>query len=193
MICSILLYFSLFLEFTQAAGIRNIAPTAVVEAPYPLQTGIVAECNRYHRVRENDNCASIAKAYAITLDDFYRWNPAVGSACETLWLGYHVCVGATKASPPSTPPTNPGTPTGAAPAPTQSGMTSACVQYYQAQPADTCISIVTQKHPKISLTQFLDWNPGVGASCESLLAGYYYCVAISSSQPKPEDGNGTRA
>ncbi|KAF9874971.1 LysM domain-containing protein [Colletotrichum karsti] len=31
--------------------------------------------------------------YHITLDQFYAWNPAVGTNCENLWKGYAYCVG----------------------------------------------------------------------------------------------------
>jgi hypothetical protein len=60
---------------------------------YPQQTGIISNCNKYHLVESGDGCASIASAYGISLSNFYSWNPAVGSSCGALWLGYYVCVG----------------------------------------------------------------------------------------------------
>jgi len=38
-------------------------------------------------------CGDIAKANNITLDQFYLWNPDVGSACGGLWPDYYYCVG----------------------------------------------------------------------------------------------------
>jgi LysM repeat protein len=67
--------------------------SATVTGPTPQQTGIIANCNKYHLVESGDGCASIATAYGISLPNFYAWNPAVGSSCGSLWLGYYVCVG----------------------------------------------------------------------------------------------------
>jgi hypothetical protein len=54
---------------------------------------VVAGCVKWHVVASDDGCWAIANQYAISLDDFYKWNPGVGSNCESLWLGYAVCVG----------------------------------------------------------------------------------------------------
>lgn len=52
-----------------------------------------SNCNKWHTVVSGDGCQAIADEYGITLTDFYSWNPDVGSACASLWLGYAVCVG----------------------------------------------------------------------------------------------------
>ncbi|KAL6234218.1 hypothetical protein BDW75DRAFT_241322 [Aspergillus navahoensis] len=65
----------------------------VVNGPTPQQTGIVANCNKFYQVVENDSCQTIASGNSITLANFYNGNPAVGSSCSSLWLGYYVCVG----------------------------------------------------------------------------------------------------
>lgn len=31
----------------------------------------------------------------MQIDDFYAWNPSVGTDCSTLFLGYYVCIGIT--------------------------------------------------------------------------------------------------
>lgn len=36
---------------------------------------------------------SFANAADVTLANFLSWNPAVGSACGTLFPGYYVCIG----------------------------------------------------------------------------------------------------
>lgn len=32
-------------------------------------------------------CASVLENNGITIDQFYRWNPAVGPKCRDMWLG----------------------------------------------------------------------------------------------------------
>lgn len=49
--------------------------------------------NKYYFVESGDGCANIASAYSITLANFYKCNPAVGTACQPLQAGYYVCVG----------------------------------------------------------------------------------------------------
>jgi hypothetical protein len=49
-------------------------------------------CKAFHYVVENDECGKIATAAGISLADFYRWNPAVGNACTTMWLNTYVCI-----------------------------------------------------------------------------------------------------
>ncbi|KAL4892217.1 hypothetical protein BDV59DRAFT_193760 [Aspergillus ambiguus] len=80
------------------AATDTIAPdslvgTTVQSVPYPHQTGIVPECNKYHHVVDGDNCWIITRIYGINIDDFYKWNPGVGRTCEALLVGFYVCIG----------------------------------------------------------------------------------------------------
>lgn len=68
--------------------------------------------------------------------------------------------------------------------PTQTGIASNCVTYYETQSGDSCWEIVTEKYPYLNETLFIEWNPAVGSSC-SILSGYYYCVATTDAQPLP--------
>ncbi|KAK3946556.1 hypothetical protein QBC32DRAFT_225880 [Pseudoneurospora amorphoporcata] len=43
-------------------------------------------------IASGDQCGTIATRYSISLANFYSWNPAVGSSCQTLWLDYYVCI-----------------------------------------------------------------------------------------------------
>ncbi|KAF5126373.1 LysM domain-containing protein [Metarhizium anisopliae] len=70
----------------------------------------------------------------FTLDEFHRWNPAVGSACHSLFVDYIVCVGAPGKSP--RPLKNNGH------SPTQPGIPKSCNKYYKADRGDTCQGIV---------------------------------------------------
>ena len=61
--------------------------------PTPYQTGMAANCNKFHFVVSGDQCGTISTTAGITLANFYLWNPAVGSTCATLYLGNYVCIG----------------------------------------------------------------------------------------------------
>ncbi|KAL2810289.1 hypothetical protein BJX63DRAFT_434454 [Aspergillus granulosus] len=64
-----------------------------VTTPTPYESGITDDCDEFHLVVSGDTCADIVSDAGITLDDFYSWNPTVGTDCSGLWLGYYVCVG----------------------------------------------------------------------------------------------------
>ncbi|KAF4340316.1 hypothetical protein FBEOM_5765 [Fusarium beomiforme] len=63
------------------------------KTPSPVQKGIAKSCNKYQLVSKGGTCSAIASDSKISLADFYTWNPAVGSKCQSLWAGYYVCVG----------------------------------------------------------------------------------------------------
>ncbi|KAK3326619.1 hypothetical protein B0H66DRAFT_617709 [Apodospora peruviana] len=64
-----------------------------VSPPAPTRPGSIETCRLYHEVVSGDGCCAISQQYGISLDDFYLWNPGVGTDCGALWLGYAVCVG----------------------------------------------------------------------------------------------------
>ncbi|KAH8759269.1 LysM domain-containing protein [Hyaloscypha finlandica] len=70
-------------------------PTTAPDGPTvsPTQSGVSAKCNKWYLVASGDYCQKIADQFAISLSDFYTLNPAVGTSCGSLWLGYYVCVG----------------------------------------------------------------------------------------------------
>jgi hypothetical protein len=47
----------------------------------------------WYEAVSGDTCDGIVAKFSITLAEFYAWNPAVGSTCATLFLGYYYCVG----------------------------------------------------------------------------------------------------
>ncbi|KAI1658124.1 hypothetical protein F4813DRAFT_388904 [Daldinia decipiens] len=65
------------------------APSAT---PTPYQAGMIAGCKQFYKVLSGDTCQKIADTFSITLTQFRGWNPAVGDSCESLFLGYYVCV-----------------------------------------------------------------------------------------------------
>lgn len=92
-----------------------------VATPTPTQAGMVAGCTSFYLVASGDGCWAIANGHGISLDDFYAWNPAVGTDCKDLWPTYYVCVGIGSASGTGTTTTAlPTSTTSQAPAPTSS-------------------------------------------------------------------------
>ena len=77
-----------------------------------------------------DTCSSIEAAYGITFATFYAWNPAIGSDCTNLWLGEAYCVAISGSSASTTTTVISTTSSLTPPGPTQSGITSACTEYY---------------------------------------------------------------
>ncbi|RPA93363.1 hypothetical protein L873DRAFT_1581791, partial [Choiromyces venosus 120613-1] len=91
---------STFLAWNPAAGSDcsglwsgYYACTGTGPTPSPTQGGSPSRCNKWYLVASGDTCAGIASSQGISLANFYAWNPAVGSTCASLWLGYYVCVG----------------------------------------------------------------------------------------------------
>ncbi|KAF3891978.1 NodB Homologuey domain-containing protein [Trichophyton interdigitale] len=79
-------------------GTSTTSPTATPTSPgtpppAPTQPGVASNCQKWHTVVSGDTCYDIAAANGISLDNLYKWNPAVGTNCASLWLGYAVCVG----------------------------------------------------------------------------------------------------
>ncbi|KAL4734491.1 hypothetical protein BDV11DRAFT_212743 [Aspergillus similis] len=175
------------------ASTSTATSTASGTSPYsPQRTGTAANCNEYYFVEKGDICAAILSQYDISMAEFYSWNPTVGSDCSTMEYGYYVCVGVfatttTAASTSiSTVTSTSTTSTSSGPSPTQSGITSSCVTYYEAENGDSCWSITTEKFAYLNETEFIEWNPAVGSDCADLWAGYYYCVATTAVQPMPD-------
>ncbi|KAG9199588.1 hypothetical protein G6514_008350 [Epicoccum nigrum] len=67
-------------------------PTNGIATPTPIQEGMVNNCDAFHYVVDGDGCSKIVQQYGISLSQFYKWNPAVGSSCSALWLETYVCV-----------------------------------------------------------------------------------------------------
>ncbi|RAH47432.1 LysM peptidoglycan-binding domain-containing protein [Aspergillus brunneoviolaceus CBS 621.78] len=159
---------------TNATGTATNSSTSTLPstAPAPTQTGIV----------------SSSAAYGITEVEFFAWNPAVPSDCESgFWTEEAYCVGVSGSTVSTTASTS--ATSIAAPAPTQTGIPGNCNAYHVAQeltcvlfvlvPAgDTCASVAAAYG--ITEAQFFAWNPAVASDCES---GFWteeaYCVSVA--------------
>ncbi|WQF75116.1 Putative LysM domain-containing protein [Colletotrichum destructivum] len=78
-------------------------PSNGVETPQPTQPGMVDNCNKFYFVKQGDTCQVVTSGAGITLDQFYAWNPSVGSTCSGMWTNVHVCVGVFDWMPPHRP------------------------------------------------------------------------------------------
>ncbi|RAQ59552.1 hypothetical protein COH21_007923 [Aspergillus flavus] len=125
------------------------------------QAGTVSNCNLYHTVVSGDSCDHIEITYGISFAQLYEWNPAIGSNCETLRVGYSICVAALSIN-----------------APTQHGIASDCNRYYTVVSGDSCDHIETMYG--ITFAQLYRWNPAIGSNCQTLGVGYSVCVRVSS-------------
>ncbi|KAK0385665.1 hypothetical protein NLU13_6842 [Sarocladium strictum] len=188
-----------------ATTLKTVTATATgdgISTPSPIQTGMVANCNKFHLVVSGDTCGDIATAAGISLGSFYAWNPAVGGTCTLLLLGDYVCVGvigsavptststAIKATTSTSTSTKPATSTStkattttgngiSTPSPIQTGMVSNCNKFHLVVSGDTCSQIATTAG--ISLANFYAWNPAVGSTCNLLLLGDYVCIGVLGS------------
>lgn len=64
-----------------------------VSTPTPTQPGMVGNCKTFYKIVSGDTCQVVATKAKITLANFYKWNPSVGSNCQYLQLGVYVCTG----------------------------------------------------------------------------------------------------
>ncbi|EFR04225.1 hypothetical protein MGYG_07232 [Nannizzia gypsea CBS 118893] len=68
---------------------RTMSAPASPTATNPTQPGFPSNCRKRWLVSESETCSIILKFTGITLSDFLRWNPAVGSkSCDNLLPGY---------------------------------------------------------------------------------------------------------
>ncbi|KAL9589672.1 MAG: hypothetical protein Q9203_001545 [Teloschistes exilis] len=136
-------------------------------------------CTKYYKAVDGDSCEIISNKFAtFTVAQFETWNPAVGTDCSKLFLGYYYCI-AVPGTPTtrSTTSTTKTTSTSSGPTPTQSGIISSCTKYYKAISGDSC-QVISDKFGTFIVAQFETWNPAVKSDCSQLYLDYYYCIAI---------------
>ncbi|KAH7016728.1 hypothetical protein EDB80DRAFT_827002 [Ilyonectria destructans] len=169
---------SLLVDYYVCVSIIGFTPPTPTEpgngisTPSPIQTGMTKNCNKFHLVKSTTTCVSIQDYYKISFADFYKWNPAIGSKCTSLWADTNVCVGIIGGG---TTPTNPGNGI-ETPKPIQDGMTKSCKKFHLVKSTTTCASI--QNYYKITLAQLYKWNPAIGSTCRNLWAEYNVCVGV---------------
>ncbi|KAL4820370.1 hypothetical protein BDW67DRAFT_172612 [Aspergillus spinulosporus] len=154
--------------------------TETGKAPGPTQPGQIETCNRWDLVKSGDSCNVYLEKYpGLTLANLVKWNPAIGSQCQRLWVDTYLCTGVEDWTAPTTttttttmtPPSNGIT----TPTPIQPGMIGDCDSFHKVESGDTCTSIT--QSAGITLSQLTLWNPGVGSGCSSLWLGYFVCIS----------------
>ncbi|KAJ6032590.1 hypothetical protein N7540_003322 [Penicillium herquei] len=104
-------------------------------------------CTTFHKVVSGDTCVSIEEEYGITAAEFLAWNPNVGSTCESLWLGYLVCVDAPYTITSSATPIATSTVTASSTSTAvevEPSTVADCTEYHLVVDGDDCASIEAQ-------------------------------------------------
>lgn len=150
--------------------------------PSPTQTGVIASCTKYYKTVSGDTCQVISDRFGtFSVAQFINWNPAVGSSCSSLFLGYYYCIAI-----PGTPTTRTSTSTTSSKAPTatpngpqpqQPGVVSNCNRWYLVKSGDSCYTI--QQSQGVSVADWGKWNTGVKSDCSNLFVGYYVCTGVA--------------
>ncbi|RDW84131.1 uncharacterized protein DSM5745_04457 [Aspergillus mulundensis] len=173
---------------SKTATVTSTSTPSHNATPSPVQTGMTPACTDFYYVQTGDGCYDIAASKGIALDDFYAWNPAVGTDCGGLQADVYVCVGVSPStpSPTITTPSSitasaPSTGTGAVktPSPVQDGMATSCTSFYEVQPGDGCYDLAASEG--VALDDFYAWNPAVKNDCSGLQANVYVCVGAEGS------------
>lgn len=169
---------SLLVGYNVCVGVTGWKPTPTtgnngIATPSPIQTGMISSCNKFHPIAAKTTCDSLKSYYNLDMADFFKWNPAVGTACTKLWVGYNVCVGVIGQKPKPSPTSKPtGVPT---PDLVQPGIVKGCKKFHEVKATTTCASI--QKYYSITMAQLYKWNPAIGSGCTKLWQKYSVCVS----------------
>ncbi|PYH81903.1 hypothetical protein BO82DRAFT_414824 [Aspergillus uvarum CBS 121591] len=166
--------------------------TTAGATPSPIQTGMTTGCIRFYKVQANNDCYDIALDAGVALSDLYAWNPAIGSDCSGLQANVFVCVGTSGYATTITS----GDPVPVTPTPTQTGMVSGCLRFYDVQSNDDCYDLASEAG--VQLSDFYSWNPALGTDCAGLEASTYVCIGttgpittINSGTPVPATATAT--
>ncbi|KAI1109681.1 hypothetical protein F5Y14DRAFT_444510 [Nemania sp. NC0429] len=150
--------------------------TTTTSLPYPTQSGIVANCNKFKNAVSGDYCVKFAADNGITPDQLYAWNAILGpngANCATQFqAGVDYCVGVSGMSSTTT----------TSAIPTQSGIAANCNKIVVAESGDYCYLFAQNNN--ITPQQLYTWNPVLGPNGENcslqFQAGEGYCVSVSS-------------
>ncbi|CAN9387616.1 unnamed protein product [Alternaria alternata] len=160
-------------------------PEVGTSLDFPIREGYDTDCTEFRDVSKGFTCEDVLALFGLTLAQFFKMNPAVGSTCANLWTETAYCVKSPNAPPPATSisPTSVAPSSTVAPgpgAPTHTGQPANCVRWHIVEKGDDC-SILANKY-FITLEQFYAWNPAVSNDCrDNFWQGSAYCVGTSNS------------
>ncbi|KAL8310459.1 hypothetical protein RB597_010340 [Gaeumannomyces tritici] len=154
-------------------GGSQTQPPPASNTPQPIQDGMVGNCNKFHLVAAGDNCWNLASRYGLGESQLQQWNKGIGgTACNTMWTEYHVCVGVSGDGGSQTQPP----PASNTPQPVQDGMVGNCKRFHFVEGGQNCEGI--SRTYGISVGDFVRWNPAAGSDCRGLWARTYACVGV---------------
>ncbi|EDN91369.1 hypothetical protein SS1G_00772 [Sclerotinia sclerotiorum 1980 UF-70] len=182
---------------TYTGQAMNTTATSDVAVSAPAGSTVAlnstTDCGEWYANDGSSNltCAQICLSYEIAINLFTEANTSLNkTTCDNdLVLGNAYCVdpltgwdwtataSSSSSSTTSTAPSSTSIVT--APGPTQTGITSACNNYYVTVDGDSCSSIETAYD--ITLAQFYAWNPAIGSDCTNLWLEEAYCVGVYGS------------
>ena len=114
--------------------------TSTIAPPGAQASKSITQCGSWYHVHPGDYCSVISVSNDIALDLFMLINPSIAS--DNLTPGLYYCVQPTMDWNITLPTDTAGPPfTQSAPAPTQSGTTSGCFQWYVVAVNNTCALI----------------------------------------------------
>jgi hypothetical protein len=90
--CDTALFANIIIHDDRAVCI-GVGSTSMTAPATSTVSGIASNCDECYTVVSGDSCAQIESTYGITFARLYEWNPAIGSNCQSLGVGYSVCVG----------------------------------------------------------------------------------------------------
>ncbi|KAH6687318.1 hypothetical protein F5X68DRAFT_207197 [Plectosphaerella plurivora] len=85
---------------SQTPPTTTTMPSNGINTPSPVQQGMVTNCNAFATVRPTTTCQGILDWNKLTLANFFKWNPSVGSDCSGLEKNTWACIGVIENSPP---------------------------------------------------------------------------------------------
>ncbi|RYP64942.1 hypothetical protein DL770_009097 [Monosporascus sp. CRB-9-2] len=50
-----------------------------VPTPWPVRDSMTEGCSKFYKVKSGGTCDRVTKANNVTMADFYKWNPSVGT------------------------------------------------------------------------------------------------------------------
>ncbi|KAH8690433.1 hypothetical protein GQ44DRAFT_720227 [Phaeosphaeriaceae sp. PMI808] len=170
----------------------STVPSNGVQTPQPTQPGMVTNCNKFYFIDQGVICDTVTSKNGISLSNFIKWNPSVGSDCTGMQAGVNVCVGVIGGTTPTPTPTTPNNGI-TTPQPTQPGMVTNCNKFHWISEGNVCSQILS--YNKISLADFYKWNPSIKSDCTSMQANVNVCVGViggSTPTPTTSAGNGVQ-
>ncbi|KAL8366130.1 hypothetical protein RB595_004753 [Gaeumannomyces hyphopodioides] len=176
-------------HFTLTPTDFSSAPSPTLDLPYPqagvidpIANGSVLDCQVYRAppVKADDGlggadidsykCSDFARVYGATMAQLLEWNPSLrnrttagGGDCD-LWAAEQYCARRDEDK-------------------SAAGRTGACIALEGAETGarGTCAGFV--EWHGLSMSAFLQWNPGLGSQCENFRAGTSYCVKVRGFRP----------